>query len=103
MAIEKDGKPSLVNPLLDDDKDSERIVFIPEGKLGEMQPAVEDSDLIPEENVSYINSNDGIKVSQWSVGDSTGQKPTEYTQAAGRVLPIITEIKGIYSLRVTNI
>lgn len=103
MAIEKDGKRSLVNPLLDDDKDSERIVLIPSGKLGEIQPAVEDSDLIQEENVSYINSNDGIKISQWSVGDSTGQKPTEYTQASGRLLPIITEIKGIYSLKVTNI
>lgn len=103
MAIEKDGKRSLVNPLLDDANDSERIVFLPTGNLGEIQPSVEDSDLIPEANVSYVNSNDGIKLSMWSVGDSTGQKPTEYTQAAGRLLPIITEIKGIYSLKVTNI
>ena len=103
MAIEKDGKRSLVNPLLDDANDSERIVFLPAGNLGEIQPSVEDSDLIPEENVSYVNSNDGIKLSMWSVGDSTGQKPTEYTQAAGRLLPIITEIKGIYSLKVTNL
>lgn len=103
MAIEKDGKRSLVNPLLDDANDSERIVFLPTGNLGEIQPSVEDSDLIPEENVSYVNSNDGIKLSMWSVGDSTNQKPTEYTQAAGRLLPIITEIKGIYSLKVTNI
>ena len=117
MAIEKNGKRELVNPLLNKldsngdidgasgstDNDSERIVFLPTGIIGEIQPAVEDSDLIPEENVSYINSNDGIKVSQWSVGDSTGQKPTEFTQAAGRLLPIITEIKGIYSYKVTNI
>ena len=88
---------------MDDANDSERIVFLPTGTIGEIQPSVEDSDLIPEANVSYINSNDGIKVSQWSVGDSTGQKPTEYTQAAGRLLPIITEIKGIYSLKVTNL
>ena len=103
MAIEKDGKRSLVNPLLDNENDSERIVFLPTGNLGEIQPSVEDSDLIPEENVSYVNSNDGIKLSMWSVGDSTNQKPTEYTQAAGRLLPIITEIKGIYSLKVTNL
>ena len=76
------------------------IVFLPSGKLGEVQPSVEDSDLIPEENVSYIDSAEGIKVSKWSVGDSTGQQPTEYTQAAGRLLPIITEIKGVYSLQV---
>lgn len=97
-AIEKDGKCELVNPWNDDN-----IVFLPTGPLGEIQPAVEDSDLIPEENVSYIQSNDGIKVSQWSVGDSTGQMPTEYTQASGRLLPIITEIKGIYSLKVKNL
>lgn len=103
MAIEKDGKRSLVDPTMDNSNDSERIVFLPTGNLGEIQPSVEDSDLIPEDNVSYINSNDGIKVSQWSVGDSTNQKPTEYTQAAGRLLPIITEIKGIYSLKVTNL
>lgn len=102
MAIERDGKRSLVNPLLNNSEDSEHIVFLPTGTIGEIQPAVEDSDLIPEENVSYINSNDGIKVSQWSVGDSTGQKPTEFTQAAGRLLPIITEIKGIYSLDLNN-
>lgn len=97
-AIEKDGKRTLVDPWNDD-----YIVFLPTGKIGEIQPAVEDSDLIPEENVSYINSNDGIKVSQWSVGDSTGQIPTEFTQAAGRLLPIITEIKGIYTLKVKNL
>jgi hypothetical protein len=98
MAIEKDGVRTLVNPWND-----EHVVFIPKGKIGEVQPAVEDSDLIPEQNVSYINSNDGIKVSQWSVGDSTGQMPTEYTQASGRLLPILTEIKGIYSLKVKNL
>lgn len=94
-AIEKDGKTELLNPW-----NGNNIVFLPSGKIGELQPAVEDSDLIPEENVSYVNSNDGIKVSMWAVGDSTGQTPTEYTQAAGRVLPIITEIKGIYSYKV---
>ena len=94
-AIEKDGKVELLNPW-----NGNNVVFLPNGKIGELQPAVEDSDLIPEENVSYVNSNDGIKVSMWAVGDSTGQTPTEYTQAAGRVLPIITEIKGIYTYKV---
>ena len=103
MAIEKNGKRTLVNPLLNSAEDSEHIIFLPTGPIGVIQPSVEDSDLIEEENVSYINSNDGIKVSQWSVGDSTGQKPTEFTQAAGRLLPIITEIKGIYSLKTTHL
>lgn len=79
------------------------IVFLPEGKdgkIGEVQPAIEDSDLIPDENVSVIQSSDGLTVSKWSVGDSTDQQPAEYTQVAGRVLPIITEIKGVYSLQV---
>lgn len=95
MAKEEDGVRSLLNPV-----NLNNIVFLPSGKLGEVQPSVEDSDLIPEENVSYIDSAEGIKVSKWSVGDSTGQQPTEYTQAAGRLLPIITEIKGVYSLQV---
>lgn len=95
MAKEEDGIRSLLNPI-----NLNRIVFIPTGKLGEVQPAVEDADLIPEENVSYIDSAEGIKVSKWSVGDSTGQQATEYTQAAGRLLPIITEMKAIHSLQV---
>ncbi|MBQ0161082.1 MAG: hypothetical protein KBT28_10760 [Bacteroidales bacterium] len=97
-AIEKDGKRSLLNPW-----NGDNLVFLPAGKIGEVQPAVEDSDLIPEANVSYINSAEGIKVSLWSTGDSTGQTPTEYTQAAGRVLPILTEINAIYRYKVKNI
>lgn len=98
VGIEVDGEPSTINPI-----NPNVIVFLPEGKnglIGEVQPAVEDSDLIPDENVSIIQSNDGLTVSKWSVGDSTDQQPAEYTQVAGRVLPIITEIKGVYSLQV---
>ena len=98
VGIEVDSKITTLNPI-----NANNIVFLPEtedGKLGEVQPAVEDSQLIPDNNVSELEVNDGFTISKWSVGDSSEQQPTEYTQCAGRMLPIITEIKGIYSLQV---
>jgi len=98
VGIEVDGVRSTLNPI-----NANNIIFLPDtnnGKLGEVQPSVEDSDLIPDPIASVIDVSDGFTISKWSVGDSSDQQPAEYTQVAGRLLPIITQIKGVFSLQV---
>jgi hypothetical protein len=99
-AIAKDGKRSetLINPYNDN-----VIVFKPAGKIGEVQPAFEDNAIIPEKDVEYVDAGNGIRVAKWQVGESTGQKAGEYTQASWRALPIITEIDGIVNYQVRGI
>ncbi|MCM1516003.1 MAG: major capsid protein [Paraprevotella sp.] len=99
-AIAKDGKRSetLINPFNDN-----VIVFKPAGKIGEVQPAFEDNAIIPEKDVEYVDAGNGIRVAKWQVGESTGQKAGEYTQASWRALPIITEIDGIVNYQVRGI
>lgn len=99
-AIAKDGKreATLLNPWNDN-----MIVFKPAGKIGEVQPAFEDNEIIEEQNVSYIDAGNGMRVAKWAVGESTGQQAGEYTQASWRALPIITEIKGIVNYQVRGL
>lgn len=99
-AIAKDGKrqAQLINPWNDD-----VIVFKPAGKIGEVQPAFEDSEIIKEKDVDYIDGGNGIRVAKWTIGESTGQQAGEYTQASWRALPIITDIKAIVNYKVRNI
>lgn len=99
-AITKDGKRSetLINPYNDN-----VIVFKPAGKIGEVQPAFEDNAIIPEKDVEYVDAGNGIRVAKWQVGESTGHKAGEYTQASWRALPIITEIDGIVNYQVRGI
>lgn len=99
-AIAKDGKrqAGLINPWNDD-----TITFKPAGKIGEVQPAFEDSEIIAEKDVDYIDGGNGIRIAKWTVGESTGQQAGEYTQASWRALPIITDIKAIVNYKVRNI
>lgn len=99
-AVAADGKrkEQLINPFNDD-----VIVLKPAGIIGEVQPAFEDSEIIPEKDVDYIDGGNGIRVAKWQVGESTGQKAGEYTQASWRALPIITEIDGIVNYKVRNL
>lgn len=99
-AIAKDGKraDNLINPWNDN-----MLVFKPAGIIGEVQPAFEDNAIIPEPNVQYIEGGNGIRVAKWQVGESTGQKAGEYTQASWRALPIITEIEGIVNYQVRGL
>ena len=99
-AVAADGKrkEQLINPFNDD-----VIVLKPAGVIGEVQPAFEDSEIIPEKDVDYIDGGNGIRVAKWQVGESTGQKAGEYTQASWRALPIITEIDGIVNYKVRNL
>lgn len=99
-AVAADGKrkEQLINPFNDD-----VIVLKPAGVIGEVQPAFEDSQIIPEKDVDYIDGGNGIRVAKWQVGESTGQKAGEYTQASWRALPIITEIDGIVNYKVRNL
>jgi hypothetical protein len=95
MGIDKDGKRSAINPW-----DGNIVVLKPAGVIGEIQPAIEDSELMEEDNVDYINAGNGIRIAKWRTGESTGQVFGEYTQGSGRLLPIITDINAIVAIQV---
>jgi hypothetical protein len=95
MGIDKDGKRNSVDPWNHD-----FVTFKPTGKIGEIQPAIEDSELMEEEGVDYINAGNGIRIAKWRTGESTGQRFGEYTQGSGRLLPIISDINAIVQYRV---
>lgn len=98
MAIDKDGKRSTIDPW-----NHNFIAIKPAGLIGEIQPAIEDSELMEEENVDYMNAGNGIRIAKWRTGESTGQVAAEYTQGSGRLLPLITEINQIVCLQVRGI
>lgn len=79
------------------------ICIKPAGKIGEIQPAIEDNELMEEENVEYMNAGDGIRIAKWRTGDSTSQVAAEYTQGSARMIPIITEIDQIVCFQVRGI
>ncbi len=97
-AVLKDGKRQNISPVSEDS-----IVLVPAGKIGVVRTAFEDNEIIPEKNVSYSNMSNGIRVAQWTVGESSGQAAGEYTQASIRALPIITSINGILNVKVNNL
>lgn len=71
-AYRKDGVANVINPWNDD-----VIAFLPctaDGKLGEVQPALEDSVIMPDPNVNYTDAGDGIVIAKWRQGESTGQQ-----------------------------
>lgn len=79
------------------------IAIKPAGVIGEIQPAIEDSELFEEKDVDYINAGNGIRISKWRTGASTGQVAGEYTEGAARLLPIINEIGQIVCCQVRGI
>lgn len=79
------------------------ICIKPAGKIGEIQPAIEDNELMEEENVDYMNAGDGIRIAKWRTGDSTNQVAAEFTQGSARMVPIITEIDQIICFQVRGI
>lgn len=98
VAIEKDGDAAPQDPW-----NHNMIVFVPQtenGKLGVVQPSIEDNELMEEENVDYMDAGNGIRIAKWRTGDSTGQQTGEYTQGSARLLPIITEINAVVMLQV---
>lgn len=98
MAQDVDGKRTDVEPWQHD-----YICIKPAGKIGEIQPAIEDNELMEEENVEYMNAGDGIRIAKWRTGDSTSQVAAEYTQGSARMIPIITEIDQIICFQVRGI
>lgn len=98
MAQDVDGNRTAVEPWQHD-----YICIKPAGKIGEIQPAIEDNELMEEENVEYMNAGDGIRIAKWRTGDSTSQVAAEYTQGSARMIPIITEIDQIICFQVRGI
>ncbi len=95
MAQDKDGKPVTVEPW-----DHEFVAIVPEGKWAEIQPAIEDNELMEEEGVDYMNAGNGIRIAKWRTGDSTGQVAAEYTQGSARLVPTISDIDQIICFKV---
>lgn len=95
MATNPDGKRNIVEPW-----NGNFIAIKPAGKIAEIQPAIEDSELMEEENVDYMNAGNGIRIAKWRTGESTGQVAAEYTQGSARMLPLITEIGAIVCFQV---
>jgi len=93
-----DGKRKAIDPW-----NHNFIAIKPAGVIGEIQPAIEDSELIEEDNVDYIDAGNGIRIAKWRTGESTGQVAAEYTQGSARLLPLITEIGAIVCLQVRGI
>jgi hypothetical protein len=63
VGIQKDGIVTSLNPWNDD-----VIAFLPrtaDGKIGEIQPAMEDSTILPDLTVDYTNAGDGIVIAKW--------------------------------------
>lgn len=98
MGISPDGKRKTVDPW-----NPNFIAIKPAGVIGEIQPAIEDSELIEEDDVDYINAGNGIRISKWRTGASTGQVAGEYTEGAARLLPLITEIGQCVCVQVRGI
>lgn len=98
MGIAPDGKNKVINPW-----NPNFIAIKPAGVIGEIQPSIEDSELIEEDDVDYINAGNGVRISKWRTGASTGQTAGEYTEGAARLLPLITEIGQIVCLQVRGI
>lgn len=98
MGVAKDGKRENINPWNDN-----FIGIKPTGVIGEIQPSIEDSELIPEDNVDYIDAGNGIRITKYRTGASQGQTAGEYTEGAGRLLPLITEIGQIVCAQVRGI
>ena len=95
MAVEKDGERSTLDPW-----NHNMIVFKPAGKIGFIQPAIEDNQLMEEKTVDYIDAGNGIRIAKWRTGESTGQKAGEYTQGSARLIPVINEINAIVCFQV---
>ena len=98
FGIDRDGVRKTLEPW-----NHNFIAIKPEGKIGEIQPAIEDSELIPEKDVDYIDAGNGIRIAKWCTGESTNQVAAEFTQGSGRLLPLITEIDAIICLQVRGI
>lgn len=95
MGIAKDGKRLEIQPW-----NRNFIAIKPAGVIAEIQPAIEDSELMEEDNVDYMNAGNGIRISKWRTGASGNQVAAEYTEGAARIIPLITEIDAIICLQV---
>lgn len=98
MAQDNDGRRVTVEPWQHD-----YVCIKPAGKVGEIQPAIEDNELMEEKDVDYMNAGNGIRIAKWRTGDSTNQVAAEYTQGSARMIPILTEIDQIVCFQVRGI
>lgn len=98
MAQDVDGERTTVEPW-----QHNFICIKPAGKVAEIQPAIEDNELMEEENVEYMNAGNGIRIAKWRTGESTNQVAAEYTQGSARMIPIITDIDQIICFQVRGI
>lgn len=77
---------------------TDNIVFIPAGSLGSVKNSLTDSELRPEADVTY-SMYGRIRISEFYIGKTKGTRHGEYTEAESLSLPVISEIKNIYTLK----
>ena len=92
--VQNNGSLKLFNPW-----NPNNLVFVPSGSLGVIKNAYADGELDPEPGVRYSYYG-RIQVSQWKVGETQGSKGVEFTKAEVNAIPVLTEIDGIYTLKV---
>lgn len=95
MGIDKDGKRNAIEPW-----NHNFIAIKPSGKIGRIQPAIEDNALMEEEGVDYMDAGNGMRIAKWRTGESTNQQAAEFTQGSWRAIPLIEEINQIYCIQV---
>lgn len=98
FAIDRDGVSKTLDPW-----NANFIAIKPEGKIGEIQPAIEDNQLLEEDGVDYIDAGNGIRIAKWRTGESTNQVAAEYTQGSARMIPLVTEIDACICMQVRGI
>lgn len=98
MGIDKDGKRGSIEPW-----NRNFIAIKPAGVIGEIQPAIEDSELMEEANVDYMNAGNGIRIAKWVTGESTSQVTAEYTQGSARLIPLVADINAIVCMQVRGL
>lgn len=98
MGIDKDGKRGSIEPW-----NRNFIAIKPAGIIGEIQPAIEDSELMEEANVDYMNAGNGIRIAKWVTGESTSQVTAEFTQGSARLIPLVADINAIVCMQVRGL
>lgn len=95
MAVSKDGGREEITPWNDN-----FIAIKPAGVFADIQPAIEDSALMPEDNVDYFDAGNGVRIAKWRTGESTGQTATEYTQGSARMIPLLRDAGSVVCMQV---
>ena len=89
----QDGSLKTISPF-----NGKNLVFVPEGKLGVIKNSYTNSELKPDDGVTYSNYG-RIRIAQWGVGEKQNSNQTDFIKAETIALPVFNSINGIFSLK----